>query len=145
MIIVFCSSVIYWQLARRSDVYIENYIPGKMDSLGLGYEALSSLNPQLIYCSITGFGATGPYAKRGGYDVIAAAMSGLMHITGPQVWALGLRYGLWASGMGTGPQVWALGLRHNVWVWGILGNHGTTSTMEEGVLCRPEAFGLEDD
>lgn len=76
------------QLVAQSDVFIENYVPGKLDSLGLGYDDLSAINPALIYCSVSGFGPTGPYAKRGGYDVIAAAMSGLMHITGPRVWEL---------------------------------------------------------
>ena len=66
-------------------MFIENYLPSKMDSMGLSYSVLSALNPRLIYCSVTGFGASGPYVKRGGYDVIAAAMSGLMHITGTQV------------------------------------------------------------
>lgn len=77
--------LLYVQLAMQSDVFIENYIPGKMDCLDLSYSVLSALNPGLIYCSVTGFGATGPYSGRGGYDVIAAAMSGLMHVTGPQV------------------------------------------------------------
>jgi len=70
------------QLAAKSDVLVENYVPGKLASLGLGYETLSSLNPGLIYCSITGFGESGPDSRRGGYDVVAASMGGLLHVTG---------------------------------------------------------------
>ncbi|XP_077979326.1 succinyl-CoA:glutarate CoA-transferase-like isoform X2 [Glandiceps talaboti] len=72
------------ELAAKSDVLIENYIPGKLDELGLGYEELQKVAPQLVYCSITGYGSDGPYAQRAGYDVVAASMGGLLHITGPQ-------------------------------------------------------------
>ncbi|KAJ3071217.1 hypothetical protein HDU98_005663 [Podochytrium sp. JEL0797] len=70
------------RLARKSDVLIENFIPGKLDSLGLGYTALSRENPGLIYTSITGYGPTGPNSTNAGYDVIIEAEAGLMHITG---------------------------------------------------------------
>ncbi|KAJ1564118.1 hypothetical protein HK096_009524, partial [Nowakowskiella sp. JEL0078] len=70
------------RLAVVSDVIVENYIPGKLDQLGLGYTELSKSNPKLIYASITGYGPTGPYAQRAGYDVIIEAEAGLMHITG---------------------------------------------------------------
>ncbi len=70
------------RMARKSDVLVENWRPGAMDRLGLGYGALSAENPALIYCSISGFGLTGPYAERGGFDLIAQGMSGLMSITG---------------------------------------------------------------
>ena len=73
------------QLATRSDVLLENYPPGKLDALGLGYAALSAANPRLIYCSITGYGPRGPKCHRLGYDVVASAESGLMHVTGPKV------------------------------------------------------------
>jgi len=73
------------KLAKKSDILVENYLPGKLDKLNLGYAQLKQLNPALIYCSITGFGETGPYAGRAGYDVIASAIGGLMHITGPKV------------------------------------------------------------
>jgi len=69
-------------LAAKSDVMIENFVPGKLDSMGLGYKDIKETNPALIYCSITGFGSDGPYSTRGGYDVIAASMGGLMNITG---------------------------------------------------------------
>lgn len=70
------------RLVAKSDVLIENYRGGAMDRLGLGYEALSKINPALIYCSISGFGRTGPYATRAGFDLVAQGMSGLMTITG---------------------------------------------------------------
>ena len=74
------------QVARRlladADVVIENYRKGTMERLGLGYESLRQANPGLIYCEISGFGRTGPYAERGGFDLIAQGMSGLMSITG---------------------------------------------------------------
>jgi len=70
------------RLAADADVLVENFRPGMLDALGLGHEALLELNPQLVYCSISGFGATGPYAGRGGYDLVAQAMSGLMSMTG---------------------------------------------------------------
>ncbi len=70
------------RLAKDADVMIENYRAGTIDRLGLGYEEMSAANPALIYCSISGFGRTGPYARRGGYDLIAQGMSGLMSITG---------------------------------------------------------------
>lgn len=71
-----------YDLARNCDVLIENYVPGKLDKLGLGYENMKKISPSLIYCSITGFGSSGPYKNRAGYDVIAASMGGLLHITG---------------------------------------------------------------
>ncbi|GAA5231851.1 CaiB/BaiF CoA-transferase family protein [Verticiella sediminum] len=70
------------RLAAGSDILIENYKTGDLDRYGLGFEALSKSNPGLIYCSITGFGQTGPYRSRAGYDTIVQAMGGLMHITG---------------------------------------------------------------
>ncbi|XP_025096338.1 succinate--hydroxymethylglutarate CoA-transferase-like isoform X2 [Pomacea canaliculata] len=72
------------QLAHKCDILVENYLPGKLCSMGLGYSQLSRECPHLIYCSITGYGQTGPYAKRAGYDVIVSGVGGLMHITGPK-------------------------------------------------------------
>ncbi|MBM86640.1 MAG: CoA transferase [Rhodospirillaceae bacterium] len=66
-----------------ADVLIENYKPGTAERLGVGYDVVSATNPKLIYCSISGFGQTGPYAPRGGFDLIASGMSGLMAINGP--------------------------------------------------------------
>ena len=70
------------RMAARADVLIENYRKGTMEKLGVGYETLKALNPALIYCSISGYGRTGPYADKGGFDLIAQGMSGLMAITG---------------------------------------------------------------
>jgi crotonobetainyl-CoA:carnitine CoA-transferase CaiB-like acyl-CoA transferase len=70
------------RLLENADVLIENYRRGTMERMGLGYDVLHALNPRLICCSISGFGSTGPYADRGGFDLIAQGMSGLMSITG---------------------------------------------------------------
>jgi crotonobetainyl-CoA:carnitine CoA-transferase CaiB-like acyl-CoA transferase len=70
------------RLLKNADVLIENFRRGTMERMGLGYDALHALNPRLIYCSISGFGRTGPYANRGGFDLVAQGMSGLMSITG---------------------------------------------------------------
>jgi len=73
---------LFLKLVKRSDVLVENFTPGTMDKLGLGYEALSQANPKLIYASISTFGAYGSYSNRPGYDVIAQAMGGIMSVTG---------------------------------------------------------------
>ena len=70
------------RLAARADVLTENYRQGALDKLGLGYQALSNVNPALIYCSISGYGRTGPSASKAGFDLIAQGVSGLMSITG---------------------------------------------------------------
>ncbi|KAJ1802542.1 hypothetical protein LPJ75_006157, partial [Coemansia sp. RSA 2598] len=70
------------QLAAKADVVVENFVPGKLAEYGLGYADLHKINPRLVYASITGYGSTGPYSKRPGYDVIIEAEAGLMHITG---------------------------------------------------------------
>ncbi len=70
------------RMLGRVDVLTENYRKGTMEKLGLGYDALKALNPALIYCSISGYGRTGPYADKGGFDLVAQGMSGLMAITG---------------------------------------------------------------
>ena len=70
------------RLVRKSDVIIENFRPGTMEKLGLGYAALARLNPRLVYCSISGFGESGPEAHRPGYDLIVQAESGVMDLTG---------------------------------------------------------------
>jgi formyl-CoA transferase len=71
------------QLAGISDVLVENYRTGDLDKLGLGYPDLHRLYPKLIYCSVSGYGRTGPYAERPGYDAILQAEGGMMSITGP--------------------------------------------------------------
>jgi len=70
------------RMAARADVLIENFRPGTLDRYGLGHEAMRAVNPRLIYCSISGFGQTGPYRGRSGYDFVAQAMAGLMEVTG---------------------------------------------------------------
>ena len=70
------------RLLSDADVFIENYRAGAMDRAGLGYDALSKINPALIYCSISGFGRTGPYSQRAGFDLVAQGMSGVMSFTG---------------------------------------------------------------
>ncbi|MCX8515605.1 MAG: CaiB/BaiF CoA-transferase family protein [Alphaproteobacteria bacterium] len=71
------------KLAGRADVVIENFKVGGLKKFGLDYHSLNNANPRLVYCSITGFGQTGPYAARAGYDYIIQGMSGFMDITGP--------------------------------------------------------------
>ncbi|KAI4728722.1 formyl-coenzyme A transferase [Aureobasidium sp. EXF-10728] len=70
------------KLAAECDVLVENYLPGALKKYKMDYETLSKVNPKLIYASITGYGQTGPYANRAGYDVMVEAEMGLMHITG---------------------------------------------------------------
>ena len=70
------------RLVETADVFVENYLPGAMDRMGLGYGRLSALNPRLVYCSVSGFGLEGPYAQRGGFDLVTQAMSGLMSFVG---------------------------------------------------------------
>jgi crotonobetainyl-CoA:carnitine CoA-transferase CaiB-like acyl-CoA transferase len=71
-------------LARGADVFIENFKPGTATRLGLGFDALAALNPRLVYCSISGFGQTGPYSDRPGFDLMVQAMSGIMSVNGPE-------------------------------------------------------------
>ena len=70
------------RLAVEADIFLENFRPGVAASLGLGYDVLRELNPGLVYCSVSGFGQTGPYREQGGFDLIAQGMSGLMSVTG---------------------------------------------------------------
>ncbi|MDC3079691.1 CoA transferase [Rhodospirillaceae bacterium] len=71
------------KMIEVADVIIENFKPGTAKRLGIDYETVSAINSKLIYCSISGFGQTGPYSPRGGFDLIACGMSGLMSINGP--------------------------------------------------------------
>ena len=71
------------QMAATSDVLVENFKVGGLAHYGLDYASLQAINPRLIYCSVTGFGQTGPYAERAGYDLMVQALSGMMSITGP--------------------------------------------------------------
>lgn len=71
-----------FELCRRADVVVENFVPGVADRLGLGYQAVRAAHPAVVYASVSGFGQTGPYARRPGYNTIAQGMSGLMALTG---------------------------------------------------------------
>ncbi|KAJ8277027.1 hypothetical protein GJAV_G00070640 [Gymnothorax javanicus] len=72
------------ELAEVCDVFVENYLPGKLSEMGLGYEDVQKVAPGLIYCSVSGYGQTGPMSHKPGYDSIASAVSGMTHITGPE-------------------------------------------------------------
>jgi crotonobetainyl-CoA:carnitine CoA-transferase CaiB-like acyl-CoA transferase len=72
------------RLARTADVFVQNYRPGMVQRFGIGPDDLAAENPRLVYCSVSGFGGTGPYAHRGGYDLIAQGMSGIMSVTGEE-------------------------------------------------------------
>ena len=73
---------VFRRMAETADIVVENFRPGVMDRLGLGYDTLAGINPKLVYASISGFGGTGPYRNRGGFDLVAQGMSGLMSVTG---------------------------------------------------------------
>lgn len=70
------------RLVTRADIFVQNYRPGAMGRLGLDFDTVSKWNPQLVYCSISGFGSTGPYRDRGGFDLVAQGLSGIMSFTG---------------------------------------------------------------
>lgn len=73
---------IFYDLARQADVIVENYRPGVTKSLKVDYRTMKEINPAIIYCSISGYGQTGPYHEKGGFDLVAQGMSGLMSLTG---------------------------------------------------------------
>lgn len=73
---------IFKEMVRKADVVLENYRPGTMEKLGLGYDVLNEINPAIIYGAVSGFGHTGPFSKRAGYDIVGQAMGGLMSTTG---------------------------------------------------------------
>jgi crotonobetainyl-CoA:carnitine CoA-transferase CaiB-like acyl-CoA transferase len=70
------------RLLARADVVTENYRKGTLEKLGLGYDVLKALNPRLVYCAVSGYGRTGPYADKGGFDLIAQGFAGIMSVTG---------------------------------------------------------------
>ena len=73
---------IFKRMIKDSDVVLENFRKGTLDKLGVGYDVISQINPKIILCEISGYGRTGPYADKGGFDLVAQGMSGLMSITG---------------------------------------------------------------
>jgi crotonobetainyl-CoA:carnitine CoA-transferase CaiB-like acyl-CoA transferase len=90
------------RLIARADVLVENFHPGTLDALGLGYTSLATQHPRLVYCSISGFGATGPLRHRPGYDAVVQAEGGLMSLTGPgdgEPYRLGVAIADIAAGM----------------------------------------------
>lgn len=90
-----------YEMAKKSDVLVENYVPGKLNEIGLGYDDFVQLAPHLIYCSITGYGSDGPYKEKPGYDLIASSIGGLLHITGPRS-GEPVRVGVAVTDMATG-------------------------------------------
>src|SRR5581483_9280455 len=73
---------VFLQMIKRGDIVVENYRPGTLEKLGLGYEDLRKVNPRLIYAAISGFGHTGPFSGKPAYDMIVQAMGGLLSVTG---------------------------------------------------------------
>ena len=124
---------IFTRLARATDILIENYRPGVMDALGLGYEGLAALNPGLIYASISGYGQTGPHRAKGGFDLIAQGVSGIMSVTG-EPGGPPMKAGLPVTDLGAGlfalvGILAALESRHRTGV----GQHVDTSLVDAGV------------
>lgn len=92
---------VFHQLAAQCDVVIQNYRPGVAERLGISYADLKPVNERLVFCSISGFGSSGPYAQRSGYDIIAQAMSGIMSVTG-EAGGAPCRAGVPLADLGTG-------------------------------------------
>ena len=121
------------RLARSSDILIENYRPGAMQALGLDYETLARINPRLIYASVSGYGHTGPYRGKGGFDLIAQGFSGIMSITGEPGRPPG-KAGVPLTDLGAGlfTLVGILAAVHYRTSTGI-GQHVDTSLVEAGI------------
>ncbi|KAJ5123799.1 uncharacterized protein N7515_007624 [Penicillium bovifimosum] len=92
---------ILFRLVKSADVVVDNFVQGKMDEMGIGYQKLREVNPSIIHASVSGYGAGGPYSRRAGYDAIAAAEAGMLHITGERDGAP-TRPGLGLTDMSTG-------------------------------------------
>lgn len=75
---------LFKEMVKKADIVLENYRPGTMEKFGLGYDELKKINPKIIYAACSGFGHTGPYSQKPGYDILAQAMGGIMSITGPE-------------------------------------------------------------
>ncbi|MEO0612501.1 MAG: CaiB/BaiF CoA-transferase family protein [Pseudomonadota bacterium] len=93
---------ILFDLVAQSDVLIENFRKGTMEKLGAGYEVLKVINPRLIYCEISGYGRTGPYADKGGFDLVAQAMSGILSVTGEGIGRPPVKAGVPVADIGAG-------------------------------------------
>jgi crotonobetainyl-CoA:carnitine CoA-transferase CaiB-like acyl-CoA transferase len=123
----------FTRLARSTDILIENYRPGVMASLGLDYPTLSALNPRLVYASISGYGQTGPSRDKGGFDLIAQGVAGIMSITG-EAGGAPVKAGVPLTDLGAGlfaavGILAALESRHRTGV----GQHVDTSLVDAGV------------
>src|SRR5256885_2504570 len=124
---------VFLRLARSTDIVIENYRPGVMAALGLGYETLAAENPRLIYASISGYGQTGPERRKGGFDLVAQGVSGIMSVTGEPGGAPA-KAGVPLTDLGAGlfalvGILAALEWRHRTGV----GQHVDTSLVDAGV------------
>ena len=124
---------IFLRLASATDILIENYRPGVMTALGLDYASVAALNPRVVYASISGYGQTGPHAHKGGFDLIAQGVSGIMSITGEPGGAP-VKAGVPLTDLGAGlfalvGILAALEARHRTGV----GQHVDTSLVDAGV------------
>jgi len=118
-------------MARDCDVFMENYKVGDLTRYGLDYEAIRAVNPGVIYCSVTGFGQTGPYAPRAGYDAIFQAMGGLMSVTGHMDGEPG------AGPMKVGPSIvdYMTGMNASIGILAALYHRKTTGVGQHVDVC----------
>ena len=116
-------------LLKKADVFVENFRPGTADRLGIGYDALRKVNPKLVYCSISAFGQTGPYAEKPGFDTLGQAMSGLLSllsdVNDPKV--MGMAVSDYVTGLSAG--------------YGVLG--ALLAREKSGAGCRVETSLLQ--
>jgi len=124
---------IFKRLARSADIVVENYRPGVMQRLGLDYESLKKENPRLIYASISGHGQTGPWATKGGFDLIAQGLSGLMSVTGTPT-SGPVKVGVPITDLAAGlfATIGILGALHHRSTTGV-GQHVDTSLVDAGL------------
>ena len=130
-------------LVGTADVFVENFRPGALARRGLGYEDLVAIKPDLIYCSVSGFGQTGPYRDRGGFDLIAQAMSGIMSVTGEIGSERPVSAGVPLSDLSAGVYaaigvLAALNHRHNTGE----GQYVETSLLETALACTVWETGM---
>lgn len=124
---------VFKRLARRADILVENYRPGVMAKLGLDYDSLKHDNPRLIYASISGHGQTGPWAGKGGFDLIAQGLSGLISVTGtPTSGPVKIGVPITDLGAGLFALVGILGALHHRAASGV-GQHIDTSLVDSGI------------
>jgi crotonobetainyl-CoA:carnitine CoA-transferase CaiB-like acyl-CoA transferase len=124
---------VFARLARTADILVENYRPGVMQKFGLDYESLRTENPRLIYASISGHGQTGPWASKGGFDLIAQGLSGLMSVTGtPTSGPVKIGVPITDLGAGLFATIGILGALHHRATSGV-GQHVDTSLVDAGI------------